>query len=73
MYYRLSKTQEASVDTIFEALEVAAAKFISTKGGTPTLFIDGSDLLAKHEKKLFEQLVSHHKTALPRGTYCKDH
>ena len=67
MYYRLSKSQEVAVDTIFETLEVAAKKFISEKGETPTLFIDGSDLIAKHEKGLFVHLISHAKRMANAG------
>lgn len=71
MYYRLSnETQEESMDIIFETLEAAATKFISVKGATPTLFIDGSDLLAKHERKLFEHLVSHAKRIANDGVLC---
>ena len=66
----MSKTQEVSVDTIFETLESAAIKFVSVKDGTPTLFIDGADLLAKHEEVLLQRLISHAKRLANASVLC---
>ena len=59
MYYRISeeKQVEAAIRTIFGTLETAANKYKSEHGRTPTLFLDGMDILAKWNAYLFKQLV----------------
>ena len=42
-------------------LEKAAEKYVAECGKIAILFIDGADMLAKHEKELFIHLVSHAK------------
>ena len=51
-YYKLSNDQEKALDEILQVLKRAVSKFKLTHGETPTLFIDGADLLAKHDKEL---------------------
>lgn len=53
--------KKLALDTIFTTLEVAARKFLSAEGKTSTLIVDGSDLIAKHEVRIFIHLVSHAK------------
>ena len=60
MYYRLSEDQ---LDTIFQVLKRDACKYKMTHGEAPVLFIDGADLLAKHDKELFVHLVARAKCA----------
>ena len=67
MYYKLSDDQEVALDTIIKVLEKAANQYKMVHGKTPTLFIDGAKLLAKHEKELFVQLVSHAKRVANAG------
>ena len=59
MYYRISeeKQEEAAIRTIFGTLETAANKYKSEHRRTPTLFLDGMDILAKQNADLFKQLV----------------
>ena len=61
VYYHLPKNQEEATNMIFKTLKKASIKFQSTKGKVPTLFIDGSDVLAKFEKDLFIHVLQHAK------------
>ena len=67
MYYRLSDDQEVALDSILEVLGRAAKMFKSVHGKMPTLFIDGADILAKHEGHTFTHLVGHAKRLANAG------
>ena len=61
LYYHLPENKNEAVSTIFKTLASAARKFKSKYGTTPTLFIDGTDVLAKFEENVFLHILQHAK------------
>ena len=57
----LPENKNEAVSTIFKTLASAARKFKSKYGTTPTLFIDGTDVLAKFEENVFLHILQHAK------------
>ena len=60
-YHCLPENRILALKDVVEVLEKTAEKYVAKRGKIPTLFIDGADMLAKHEKELFIRLVSHAK------------
>ena len=58
LYYFLLHEPEKAFNRIMNTLQNAGEKFRSTHGKTPILFIDGADLLAKHDKNLFIHMLA---------------
>jgi len=67
MYYSLPTNQKQALDFIIETLKPAALKFHAKYGTTPTMFIDGADLLAKYNKELFIELLIQAKALANEG------
>ena len=61
LYYHLPENKNEAVSTIIDTLASAAEKFKSKYGTTPTMFIDGADVLAKFEENVFLHLLQHAK------------
>ena len=59
--------KKQALDFTIETLKPAALKFHAKYGTTPTMFIDGADLLAKYDKKLFIELLIQAKALANEG------
>ena len=57
MYYSLKDNQTLAFNTVVQVLREQASKFQKEKEKVPTLFIDGADLLAKHNEDLLIHLL----------------
>ena len=67
LYYSLEDDQKKAFDTIVGVLRQAANGYQITTGRTPTLFLDGADLLAKNEKDLFSHILMQAKILANKG------
>ena len=58
-YFVLPESQLLGIDMVIRVLEKAATKYTAEHHGkVPVLFLDGVDLLARHDKKLCDQLIT---------------
>ena len=53
---------------VLNTLEEACIKYVEDHGVVPVLFIDGTDLIAKHNKRLFSSLITHAKVMANMNT-----
>ena len=60
-HHQLPEKLVQGVNTIMGILKEAAQKFKDKHGMMPTIFIDGIDLLAAHDEKVFLRLLSYAK------------
>ena len=67
MYYSLPDDQVKAFSLIMETLRRAAIR--SANGKTPTLFIDGADIIANLKMKLFVHMLIQAKDIANEGTY----
>ena len=57
-YYILPENRIDGIQNVLEVLSKAAIYYQSKHNRIPVLFIDGVDILAKHDKKLCEALIT---------------
>ena len=60
-YHRVPDCALESFALVLNTLQAAAVKYKRRHGRVPVLFLDGSDLLAKHNAALFNRLLVHAK------------
>lgn len=66
--YVLPELQLVGLDVVLNSLEEAAIHYQEEFGQVPVLFLDGVDLLAKHNKELCCRLITHAKVMANKGT-----
>ena len=72
-YVSLSSSPDSSVTNaamLLNTLEEACIKYVEEHGVVPVLFIDGTDLIAKHNERLFSSLITHAKVMANMNTLC---
>ena len=74
-YLSLSTAPDSSVTNaakVLNTLEEACTKYVAKHGVVPVLFLDGTDLIAKHNERLFSSLVTHAKAMANMNTLFID-
>ena len=72
-YLSLSSSPDSSVTNaakVLNTLEEACVKYVEKHGVVPVLFIDGTDLIAKHNEKLFSSLITQAKVMADMNKLC---
>ena len=60
-YYKLPPDPLIAFDFVIKTFKEAARRYKAKSGNIPTIFIDGTDLLAKIDPEAFIQLICHGK------------
>ena len=58
-YHVLPWSETDGIEKVFKVLEHSAIEYKEKHGEIPVLFIDGIDILVKHNKRLVATLVQH--------------
>ena len=61
LYHKIPQDPYHALNYVMSTIQKSAIMFKETYGYVPTLFIDGTDLLAKNNKELTKHLISHAK------------
>ena len=60
-HHRVPNCTLDGIALVLDTLQAAAVKYKRRHGKVPVLFLDGCDLLAKHNTTLFNRLLVHAK------------